>query len=404
MNDRQVESGQRVTPLELFFDLVFVFAITQVTGFLADNPTWVGLLRGLMLLGALWWAWAAYAWLTNTLNPEEGAVRLFVFGSIGAMLIVSLATPNAFGADGVIFGVAYFIVRALHLALYAIAGRGDRELLRALLRLAPFAILAPALLVAAGFLQGGPQLAVWGVALAVDYLGPAVVGHMRGWRVSPEHFVERHGLVVIIALGESIVAIGVGAAGVRLDAGVIVAALFGIAVVSALWWSYFDWVIFIGQARLAEATGAERATLARDLYSYLHLPMVAGIVLFALGMKTTLADVQSPLPMIPAIGLCGGLALYFLAHVALRLRIGGGLGHGRPVATILLIALIPLAMAMPALTALGLVTAVCAALIAYEAIRYREGRVWIRSRRGAFTMEEARTGGARGGSPSPRSD
>jgi low temperature requirement protein LtrA len=404
MNEQQVESGQRVTPLELFFDLVFVFAITQVTGFLADNPTWVGLLRGLLLLGALWWAWAAYAWLTNTLNPEEGAVRLFVFGSIGAMLIVSLATPNAFGTDGVVFGVAYFIVRGLHLALYAIAGRGDRELLRALLRLAPFAITAPALLVAAGFLKDGPQLAVWGVALAVDYLGPAVVGHMRGWRVSPEHFVERHGLVVIIALGESIVAIGVGAAGVRLDAGVIVAALLGIAVVSALWWSYFDWVIFIAQARLAEATGAERATLARDLYSYLHLPMVAGIVLFALGMKTTLADVQSPLLMIPAIGLCGGLALYFLAHVALRLRIGGGLGHGRPVATILLIALIPLAMAVPALTALGLVTAVCAALIAYEAIRYREGRVWIRSRRGAFTMEEARTGGARGRSPSPRSD
>jgi low temperature requirement protein LtrA len=404
MNEPQVESGQRVTPLELFFDLVFVFAITQVTGFLADNSTWVGLLRGLLLLGALWWAWAAYAWLTNTLNPEEGAVRLFVFGSIGAMLIVSLATPNAFGTDGVVFGVAYFIVRALHLALYAIAGRGDRELLRALLRLAPFAITAPALLVAAGFLKDGPQLAVWGVALAIDYLGPAVVGHMRGWRVSPEHFVERHGLVVIIALGESIVAIGVGAAGVRLDAGVIVAALLGIAVVSALWWSYFDWVIFIAQARLAEATGAERATLARDLYSYLHLPMVAGIVLFALGMKTTLADVQSPLPMIPAIGLCGGLALYFLAHVALRLRIGGRLGHGRPVATILLIALIPLAIAVPALTALGLVTAVCAALIAYEAIRYREGRVWIRSRRGAFTMEEARTGGARGRSPSPRSD
>jgi low temperature requirement protein LtrA len=395
MNEQQVESGQRVTPLELFFDRVFVFAITQVTGFLSRDPTWGGLLRGLLLLGALWWAWAAYAWLTNTLNPEEGAVRLVVFGSIAAMLIVSLATPNAFSTDGVVFGVAYFIVRALHLALYAIAGRGDRELLRAILRLAPFAILAPTMLVVAGFLKGGPQLAVWGVALAVDYLGPAVVGHMRGWRVSPEHFVERHGLVVIIALGESIVAIGVGAAGVPLEIGVIVAALLGIAVVSAIWWSYFDWVIFIAQARLAETTGAQRATLARDLYSYLHLPMVAGIVLFALGMKTTLADVDTPLPTIPAVGLCGGLALYLLAHVALRLRIGGGLGHGRPVATILLIGLIPLAMAVPALAALALVAAICAALIAYEAIRYREHRAWIRSRRGAFTMEEAARAGGR---------
>jgi len=404
MTEQQAESGQRVTPLELFFDLVFVFAITQVTGFLSRDPTWEGLLRGLLLLGVLWWAWAAFAWLTNTLNPEEGAVRIAVFASIAAMLIVSLATPNAFTTDGVIFGVAYFIVRAFHLVLYVIAGRGDRELLRAVAGLAPFAILAPTLLILAGFLEGGTQLAVWGAALAVDYAGPVVVGHMRGWRVSPEHFVERHGLVVIIALGESIVAIGVGAAGVSLDAGVIVAALLGIAVASALWWSYFDWVIFIAQARLAEATGADRATLARDLYSYLHLPMVAGIVLFALGMKTTLADVESPLATIPAIGLCGGLALYFLAHVALRLRIGGGLGHGRPVATILLIALIPLAMGVPALTSLGLVAAVCAALIAYEAIRYREGRAWIRSRRGAFTMEEARTGGARGRPQSPTSD
>jgi low temperature requirement protein LtrA len=388
MDDRVVEGGQRVTPLELFFDLVFVFAITQVTGFLADDPSWGGLLRGLLLLGALWWAWAAYAWLTNTLNPEEGAVRLAVFAAIAAMLIVSLAAPNAFGVDGVTFGVAYFIVRALHLVLYAIAGRGDHDLLRAVVRIVPTAILGPALLVIAGFFDGTAQLALWGAALAIDYLG-VLVGHMRGWRVSPEHFVERHGLVVIIALGESIVALGLGAAGLPLDAGLIAAALLGIAVVASLWWSYFDWAAFVAQARLAEATGAERAVLARDLYSYLHLPMVAGIVLFALGLKTTLADVDGSLPTIPALGLCGGVALYLLAHVALRLRIGGGLGHGRPIATIVLLGLVPIAQEVSALTALGLVAAVCAALIAYEALRYPHARAWIRSRRGAFTMEEA---------------
>jgi low temperature requirement protein LtrA len=388
MSDSRAESGQRVTPLELLFDLVFVFAITQVTGFLSDDPTWGGLLRGLMLLGALWWAWAAYAWLTNTLNPEEGAVRLVVFAAMGAMLIVSLAVPKAFGTGGVVFGIAYFIVRALHLVLYAIAGRGDRDLLGAVARIVPTATIGPALLVVAGFLDGAAQLAFWGVALAVDYLG-VVVGHMRGWRVSPEHFVERHGLVIIIALGESIVAIGVGAAGLPLSAGLIVAALLGIAVVAAIWWSYFDWAVFVSLARLNEAAGAARATLARDVYSYLHLPMVAGIVLFALGLKTTLADVEGSLPPIPALGLFGGVALYLLAHIALRLRIGGGWGRGRPVAAILLIGLLPLAGEMPALSALGLVAAVCAALIAYEAIRYREGRAWIRSRRGAFTMEEA---------------
>ena len=402
MNERQITPGQQVTTLELFFDVVFVFAITQVTGFLADHPTWDGLLRGLMMLGALWWAWASYAWLTNTLNPEEGAVRLAVFGAMAAMLIVSLAVPNAFGTDGVTFGVAYFVVRALHLLLYAIAGRGDRDLLGAVVRIVPTATLGPALLVIAGFFGGTAQLALWGAALAIDYLG-VLVGHMRGWRVSPEHFVERHGLVMIIALGESIVAIGVGAAGLPLDAGLIAAALLGIAVAASLWWSYFDWAAFVSQARLAEATGPERAALARDLYSYLHLPMVAGIVLFALGLKTTLAHLGDPLGTIPALGLCGGVALYLIAHVALRLRIGGGLGHGRPIATILLLGLLPLAREVPALAALGMVVAVCAALIAYEALRYPHARAWIRSRRGAFTMEEAsRIARTRGRTPPPR--
>src|SRR3989442_3781757 len=167
MGDRQAARGQRVTPLELFFDLVVVFAITQVTTFLARNPTWGGLLRGVLLLGALWWAWSAYAWLTNTLDPEEGAVRLAVFAAIAAMLVVSLAAPGAFGRDGVTFGVAYFVVRALHLLLYAIAGRGDRDLFRAVLRIVPAATLAPALLVFAGFLNGSAQLALWGAALAI---------------------------------------------------------------------------------------------------------------------------------------------------------------------------------------------------------------------------------------------
>jgi low temperature requirement protein LtrA len=386
MSDRQVERGHRVTPLELFFDLVVVFAITQVTSFLARTPTWGGLLRGLLLLGALWWAWSAYAWLTNTLDPEEGAVRLAVLAAVAAMLVVSLATPGAFGRDGVIFGVAYLVVRAFHLVLFAIAGRGDRDVFRAVVRLSA-SILAPVLLVVAGFVHGSAQLALWGAALAILYLAP-LVGHMRGWRVSPEHFVERFGLIVIIALGESIVAIGVGAAGLPLDAGVIAAALIGITVAACLWWSYFDWVVYVAQAKLAEVTGARRSALARDAYSYLHLPMVGGIVLFAFGLKTMLAHVGDSLRIVPALGLCGGIALYLLAHVALRLRIGGGLGRGRPVAIVLLVGLLPAATQVAALAALGLVAAVCVGLIVYEVVRHRESRAWIRSRRGAFTTEE----------------
>jgi low temperature requirement protein LtrA len=172
-------------------------------------------------------------------------------------------------------------------------------------------------------------------------------------------------------------------------------------VAAALWWSYFDWVIFVSQARITDATGAERADLARDLFSYLHMPMVFGIVLFALGMKETLAHVEEPLGIVPAIGLSGGLALYMAAHVAVRVRMGGGWGHGRPVATIVLLALIPVATMVPALMALALVAAVCATLIAYEALRYRYARTWIRSHRGEFTMEEARRIAPRTGAAPP---
>ena len=398
MHVRSVEGEERVTPLELFFDLVFVFALTQVTGFLAANQSGEGLLRGGLLFAALWWAWAAYAWLTNTLDPEEGAVRLAVFATTGAMLIVALAAPSAFGSEALVFGLAYFVVRAFHIVLYAIASRDDPEFHAAILRFAPAAVVGPSLLVVASFVDGPAEIGLWGAALAIDYLS-ALIGRGRGWRISPAHFVERHGLIVIIALGESIVAIGVGAAGLPLDTARIAAALLGMVVAASLWWSYFDWVIFISQARLTDAQGAERVELARDLYSYLHVPMVFGIVLFALGLKVTLGHVDEPLGVIPAIDLCGGLALYMAAHVALRLRISGGLGHGRPTAMVVLLALIPVATMVPALVALALAAAVCATLIAYEALRYRYARTWIRSHRGEFTIEEVRRHAGPGGAP-----
>jgi low temperature requirement protein LtrA len=373
---------ERVTPLELFFDLVFVFAITQVTSLLSDDPTWGGVLRGMLVLGALWWAWAAYAWLTNTLNPEEGAVRLAVFVAMGAMLIVALAVPEAFDDHGVLFGLAYLVVRAMHLALYAIAAKGDHDLLGAVLRMTPSSMISSVLLVTAGFLEGDVRIALWVIALAIDYLG-VLVGRGSGWRVSPRHFAERHGLIVIIAIGESIVAVGVGAAGLPLDAGRVTAALLGIAIAAGLWWAYFDWASIVTERMLGRVTGAERAALARDVYSYLHLPMVAGIVLFALALKKTLADYGDPLETVPAAALCGGLALYLLAHVLLRYRTSlsmgrRSIGRGRPTAVVALVALFPIALELSALAVLSAVTAVVVGLIAYEAIRYREPRAQIR--------------------------
>jgi low temperature requirement protein LtrA len=376
-NERAPDREARVTPLELFFDLVFVFAITQVTGLLSADPSWEGLARGMLILGALWWAWAAYAWLTNTLDPDEGAVRLAMLAAMAAMLLVALSVPLAFDHDAALFGAAYLLVRVLHLVLYAIAGKGDPDLLGAVLRLTPTAIAGPALIIAAAFFDGAPQGALWAGALVLDYVGP-MFGRGRGWRVSPGHFAERHGLIVIIALGESIVALGIGAGALHLDAGTIVAAVLGIVVIAALWWSYFDWFLLAGERLVTRAEGVARATLARDVYSYLHLAFVAGIVLFALGLKKTLGDVGHHLEPVPAFGLCGGLALYFLGHVAIRIRASGSIGPGRATATLALIALFPVALAVPALVALALVAAACTGLIAYEMIRFREDRARIR--------------------------
>jgi low temperature requirement protein LtrA len=382
---------QRVTPLELFFDLVFVFGLTQVTLLMSDDPTWEGLGRGLVVLAALWWSWTGYAWLTNTLEPEEGPVRAGMFAAMGAMLVVALAVPEAFGAHGVVFGVAYLIVRLLHLQLFAIAGKRDPDLLEAVLRFAPLATLAPVIILAAGFFDGSLQAALWVIALAVDYLG-ALIGRGQGWRVSPAHFAERHGLIVIIAFGESIVAIGVGVAGASLTAGVVAAALLGTLVLAALWWAYFDVYAVLAQRQLSETSGATRARLARDYYSYQHLPMVAGIVLFALGLKQTIEDIGEPLATIPAVALCGGLALYYFSHVSLHVRLvyfirratsqrPRWVGPGRLATAVGMLALIPAALEVSALTALALVAALCCAVIAWDLIHYREHRIAVREAR-----------------------
>jgi low temperature requirement protein LtrA len=377
--ERELEHGDehQVTPLELFFDLTFVFAVTQVTTLLAEDPTSGGVLRGMLVLAALWWAWSAYAWLTSAMDVDEGGIRLAMLASMGAMLVVALAVPGAFGDDAVLFGVAYLLVRLLHLVLSAIVGRDDPDRRGALLRFAPTAIFGASLLVFAGFLEGRERIAVWLVALAVDYLGPAVIGVGRGWRVAPEHFAERYGLIILIALGESIIAIGVGA-GFELDTGVIVAAALAIVVVSALWWLYFDVAAIFARTRLMQAKGVELHRLALHAYSYLHLPMVAGIVLFALGLKTTLGHVGEPLGAVPAVGLCGGAGLYLLGHIAFLFRTTGRVFRRRSVGAVALLALIPVAVAIPALAALALVSAVCSLVVAYEVLRYREDRIRVR--------------------------
>jgi low temperature requirement protein LtrA len=373
---KQESAEERVTPLELFFDLIFVFAITQVTGLIVADPTWAGLARGLVVLAVLWWAWTAYAWLTNTINPEEGEVRLVMFAAMGAMLIASLAVPDVFGDDALLFACAYAFVRIAHLVLYTVAGWGDRDLLGAVARLGVGTAIGVGLLFVAAALDGPAQLTVWVAALVIDLLG-AYIGGGKGWRLAPGHFAERHALIVIIALGESIVALGLGASH-DLDAGVIAAALLGLAIAGALWWLYFDVVAIVAERKLRDATGSAQLTMARDSYSYLHLPMVAGIILFAVGAKKTLGDVGEPLKLVPAVALCGGIALYLVAHILFRLRNVRSLNRQRLVIAALLLALLPLAIELPALATLALVAGLCVGLIAYEAIRFAEARDRVR--------------------------
>jgi low temperature requirement protein LtrA len=375
--EEPVDVEQDVTPLELFFDLVFVFAITQVTGFVSADPTWTRLIEGLAILAVLWWAWVSYAWLGNTAASDEGAVRVVLLSAMAAMLICSLAVPHAFGRDGMVFGVAYFMVRVLHLAAYTVVSRGDPQLRGVVARLATTMLPAAGLLVVAGALDGTAQALCWIGALVVDY-GGLVARGVEGWRVVAGHFAERHGLIIIIALGESIVAVGVGAEGLELDAGIIAGALLGIAVAGALWWAYFDVVAIVAERRLRRAPPDEQVRIARDSYTYLHLPMVAGIVLSAVGVKKTLAGVGDELHDVPAVALCGGVALYFVALSAVKRRNIGSFNVPRLVAAAALVALVPVATAVPALLALALVAAVACALIAFEFVHYAAARERIR--------------------------
>ena len=238
------------------------------------------------------------------------------------------------------------------------------------------------LIVAAGFLDGDWRLAAWIVALAIDYAGPVVLGMGEGWRVAPEHFAERYGLVILIALGESIIAIGVGTE-FQLHAAELLAAGLGAVLVSALWWLYFDVAAIFARRRLTELHGLDQAKLARDAYTYLHLPMIAGIVLFALGLRTTLRQVDSALDPVPAAALCGGTALYLLGHVGFLYRSIHRVFRRRTQGAIVLLVLIPVATVIPSLAALAVVSGICALVVAYEAIARREYRVQLRHPDGA---------------------
>ncbi len=371
--------GEEVTPLELFFDLVFVLALTQCTALISHEPTWEGVAKGLLVLSLLWWSWIGYAWLTSVLDPEEGGVRLIVFATMAAFLVAALCVPEVFEDSAITFAVAFGVVRAAHIALFVIASRDEPQLRHSVVGLGISTALSVGLVLGAAFCDGTLQGALWLVALTIDVGGPYLFG-AEGWQLSPRHFAERHGLIIIIALGESVVALGVGAeAGV--SGPVVAAAVLAIALIAGLWWAYFDVTARVAAGSLEQSEeGRVRNELARDSYSILHLPMVAGVVLLAVGLEATLAHVRDPLPTIPAFGLTGGVTLYLLAHVAFKRRHHQPFHWARLVMAGVVLAVWPLAREVDALASLAVVTALVAALIAYESIRYADVREAVRHR------------------------
>jgi low temperature requirement protein LtrA len=385
--------GERaaVTPLELFFDLVFVFALTRVTDWMADDVTPTSLLRGTLILVVMWWCWIGYAWLGNVVRADEGVVRLGMFAAMATVFVAAITIPEAFddmpgGLYGpAVFAVAYFCVRAVHLALFWVASRDDPQLRGQVIRWIPSVVAGTVFLLAASQTSGTAQTLLWLAAVAGDYLGTSLAG--TGWRLrSPAHFAERHGLIIIVALGESIVSIGIGVAALPVSWPIVIASVLGLAVAGAMWWAYFDVTALLTERALAAATGARQIALARGGYTYLHLPMVVGVIMMSLGLKKVLGYVggdeghrlADPIYGLPLAALYGGASLYLLAHVGFKAYLTRVLSRARLGVAVLLLALIPVVAMLPALVTLTVLAAVLCALVWWETHRYAEERHRLR--------------------------
>jgi low temperature requirement protein LtrA len=385
-----------VSPLELFFDLVFVFALTQVTAYMAHEIDaghgLEGLLRGVLLLMLLWWSWVGWSWLCNVTDVEAPTLKMTMLAGMSALFVLALCIPEAFddgpgGLDGpLVLALAYLAVRAMHFLMFWLVAREDPTLRGQLTRFAPSVAGSSVVLVVASQAEGDTQTALWALAIVVDYVG-TWLGGASGWRLpSPGHFSERHGLIIIIALGESIVAIGVGVADLPITWPILVAAALGLLLASAMWWAYFDVSALIGERALATEPPETRARLARTAYTFAHMPMIVAIVVGALGLKKVLEyvadtghhDLADPLKGVALGALVGGVTVYLLAHVAFKRVVSRELNPVRlGAAALLLAAWAPLTQ-VPALGQLAVVTGVVVAALVVEAVVFAERRREVR--------------------------
>lgn len=381
-----------VAPLELFFDLVFVFALTQVTAFMAHDLTWTGVLRGTLIVMLLWWSWIGYAWIANVASPDQVTMKALMLVAMAAMFIIALCIPEAFDdAPGgllapLVLAICYLVFRLMHLGMFFYLAGGDDVLKRQLLRFTPSVFGATILLVVAANFTGWLQTALWVAALAVDYIGTALAG--SNWRLpAPGHFAERHGLILIVALGESIVAIGVGVAERPISWAIIAASVFGLLVASVMWWAYFDVSALQGEHALSSEPIETRARLGRNAYTFAHLPLILGVVFVALGLKKVLEYVSDtghhtladPLKGVPLAALFVGVVIYLLGHVLFKWITVHTLSVVRLGTSVALLVAWFAVGTVPALGQLIILAVILLVALVIEAVVYAEARRQVRT-------------------------
>ena len=372
------EEERKTSYIELFFDLVFVFAFTQVTSLILEDTSAAGFARAALILAMVWWAWSAYAWMTNAIDIENAVTRLIVFGAMAAGFFMALAVPDAYQDEGAWFAVAYFVVRILNTALFSWGVRNDPGQLRATARLAPWFLVAALVALVGGFVDSDARAWVWLASLTIDVVGTLTVARAE-WRVSASHFAERFALIVIIALGESIVAIGLATAEVERDLTFALSVVIAFAGVAALWWAYFDFTAVAAERSLKRASALARGPLARDVFTFFHYPMVLGIILYAVAAKKTLEHPLDPLSEAGRWALGLGIAVFLSGFVLARFRVVRRVAWERVVAGLAAVIVAVLLDGTDAIVTLAVVLGILVASIAVETARLREIRAAVKA-------------------------
>jgi len=358
-----IDRSARVSTLELFFDLVFVFTITQLTNVLVAGGGAEAAVQAVVMLAVIWWMYDGYAWLTNAIATDLLRFRLLLLGGMAGFLVIALAIPTAYAQNGLAFGLGYLVVVLLHAGMYA-KGTSVSEV-AAILRIVPFNLSAAGLVLVGGIAGGRAQDVLWACAALLLWFTPWFTS-TEGFVIAAEHFVERHGLVIIVALGESIVVVGAGAAGVAIDLRLVLVALLALALSAVLWWLYFRDEDGVEHA-MRTASPPRRARLALVAFGYWHYGLLLGVVAVAAGLKKAIGDPYDPLADWIGTELAVGVALFTACTVGFRMTLGLGVSRARLVAALLALTTVPLGTEWSATAELAALTAIVAAALVIEA-------------------------------------